>query len=199
MLKLFTYLRLKEWLFLLISLGLIVVQVWFDLRIPDYMAEITIYVQTEGNEMSDIVASGGKMIFCAFGSLIAAFLVSIMTSRIASNFSASIRKALFYRVQQFSLKEINSFSTASLITRSTNDITHIQMLFVMGIQVVFKTPIMVGIALSKISGKSREWSFTTGSAVVILLVIVGLSILKYSILQMILTESQGKISMEFKS
>lgn len=176
MLKLFTYLRLKEWLFLLISLGLIVVQVWFDLRIPDYMAEITIYVQTEGNEMSDIVASGGKMIFCAFGSLIAAFLVSIMTSRIASNFSASIRKALFYRVQQFSLKEINSFSTASLITRSTNDITHIQMLFVMGIQVVFKTPIMVGIALSKISGKSREWSFTTGSAVVILLVIVGLSI-----------------------
>ncbi|MBO5382749.1 MAG: ABC transporter ATP-binding protein [Ruminococcus sp.] len=199
MFKLIRYLRLQEWLMLILSLVLMVCQVWLDLKIPDYMSEITMYVQTETGAVNDILRSGGMMLLCAFGSLLFAFVSAFITARIASNFSAVVRKALFYKVQEFTLSEINSFSTASLITRSTNDITHVQMLLAMGIQVIFKTPIMAGIALSKISGKCSEWSFTTASAVIILLILVittvALTLKKFKKLQY-LTDRMNLITRE---
>ena len=125
----------KDWLLFVMCVGFIVAQVWLDLKLPDYMSEITRLVQTEGSSMSDILLAGGKMLACAMGSLISAAVVSVGAARIASNFGASLRGKLFDQVQSFSMQEIGGFSTASLITRSTNDVTQVQSLIVMGIAV----------------------------------------------------------------
>ena len=153
---------------------LICLQIWLDLKLPDFMSEITMLVQTEGSKMGEILIAGGKMIACALGSLITAILVSIVASKIASNCSYILRGKVFNKVMSFSMKEINNFSTASLITRTTNDITQVQMLIVMGMQMLVKAPLTAIWAIYKISDKNATWTTATGVAVLVLLTIVGI-------------------------
>ncbi|MDE6021623.1 MAG: ABC transporter ATP-binding protein/permease [Ruminococcus sp.] len=199
MIKLFKHLQFNGLLMIVVCLCFIAIQGWLDLKIPDKMSEITMYVQTEGSEMSEILKSGGWMLFYAFGSLLAAFIISLISARISSDFSSTIRQKLFYKIQSFSISEINDFSMPSLITRSTNDVTQIQTMLLMGIQVIFKAPIIAGIALYKIIGKSKEWSFTTGVAVLLLLLIVVLcvclTIKKFKRIQF-LTDDMNRITRE---
>jgi len=176
MLKLFKNLTKKEWLFAGLCLVFIVINVWLDLELPDYMSEITMLVQTEGSSMSEILSSGGMMLVCAFGSLAASMTVAILAAKIAANFGARLRELLFDKVQSFSLEEIGSFSTASLITRTTNDITQVQTLIVMGLQAIIKAPIIAVWAILKIYGKSWQWTLSTGISILVLLVIVGVCI-----------------------
>lgn len=176
MIKLLKNLPKRNWLMMLFAIGFVVLQVWLDLTIPDYMADITALVQTDGSKTADIMAAGGKMLLCAFGSLAATVVVAIISSRIASDFSAVLRAKLFNKVQGFSMEEIGRFSTASLITRSTNDVTQVQMFVTMGFQVLIKAPILAIWAVCKISAKSWQWTFSTGVAVAVLLIIVGLCV-----------------------
>lgn len=176
MIKLLKNLPKRNWFMMLFAIGFVVLQVWLDLTIPDYMADITALVQTDGSKMADIMAAGGKMLLCAFGSLAATVVVAIISSRIASDFSAVLRAKLFNKVQGFSMEEIGRFSTASLITRSTNDVTQVQMFVTMGFQVLIKAPILAIWAVCKISAKSWQWTFSTGVAVAVLLIIVGLCV-----------------------
>lgn len=171
MLKIFKYLKSKEWLFVFFSVIFILVQVWLDLKLPDYMSEITTLVQLEGSTMEDILTSGGHMMLCAFGSLISCAIVAFFASKVAAAFSMRIRSKVFNKVESFSMDEINNFSTASLITRSTNDITQIQIFIAMGLQVIIKAPILAIWAIIKISDKNWQWTITTAGAVIFLLVI----------------------------
>lgn len=199
MLKLIKNFTKKEWLFAGFAFIFIVLQIWFDLTMPDYMSEITLLVQTQGSEMSRILSAGGKMLLCALGSLAASIAVAVCASRIASNFSAVLRSKLFNKVQSFSMEEIGHFSTASLITRSTNDVTQVQMLIVMGLQMLIKAPIMAVWAVCKIAGKQWQWTFSTGVAVVILLTIVlicvSLAMPKFKKLQK-LTDDLNRVTRE---
>ncbi len=162
----------KEWILAAVSIVFIVLQVWLELTMPDYMSEITRLVQTEGSKMSEILTSGGMMLLCALGSLLASVATAVCAAKIAVNFSGAVRSKLFSKVQSFSMEEIGRFSTASLITRSTNDVTQVQMLIVMGLQMIIKSPIMAVWAICKIAGKQWQWTITTAAAVVILLSIV---------------------------
>jgi len=199
MIKLLKYMKPKEWLLVLASLVFIVIQVWLDLKLPDYMSEITGYVQTEGSTMSQIWKAGAFMLLCALGSLAAAIVVGFFATRIAASFTARLRSMLFNKVETFSMEEINRFSTASLITRSTNDITQIQMLITMGLQILIKAPILATWAIVKISGKSWQWTATTAGAVVALLLfitIIGLIALpKFKVIQS-LTDNLNRVSRE---
>jgi ABC-type multidrug transport system fused ATPase/permease subunit len=172
MIKILKYLSKKDIFALILSLGFIFLQVWLDLTIPDYMSEITRLVQTAGSQMSDILIAGGKMLACAFGSLVAASIVSILSSKVGTSFSARLREKVYEQVQRFSLQEMSEFSTASLITRTTNDITQIQNFMIMGLQVLFKAPIMAVWAIIKILNKSWQWSVATGVAVFLLAAVV---------------------------
>ena len=173
MIKILKYLRPKEWAQAFVSLGFIICQVWLDLKLPDYMSEITRLVQTPDSLMSDIWLAGGKMLLCALGSFVAAVIVGYFAARIAAAFSKDLRSKLYNKVDSFSMEEINRFSTDSLITRSTNDITQVQMLVTMGLQLIIKAPIMAVWAITKISGKGFEWTLTTGIAVLIMVVMIG--------------------------
>ena len=199
MLKLFHNFRKKEWILAGVSLLFIVVQVWMDLTMPDYMSEITMLVQTPGSEMAEILAAGGKMLLFALGSLAASAVTAVCAAKIAAEFSATLRGRLFRKVQSFSMEEIGRFSTASLITRSTNDITQVQMLIVMGLQMILKAPITAVWAICKISGKEWEWTLATGVAVVALLVVVGvcicLTLPKFKRLQ-VLTDDLNRVTRE---
>ena len=168
MIKLLRYMKGREWLFFLVSLVFIISQVWLDLKLPDYMSEITTLVKTEGSAMADIWASGGKMLLCSLGSLASSIIVCYLASSIAASFSRRLRTAMFDKVESFSMEEINSFSTASLITRSTNDVVQVQMLIVLSMQVVIKAPAMAIWAITKIAGKAWQWSLATGIAIVLL-------------------------------
>ncbi|MCC8136363.1 MAG: ABC transporter ATP-binding protein/permease [Ruminococcus sp.] len=174
MIKIFKYMRRKEIQFVLLSVVFIVVQVWLDLKLPDYMSEITQLVQTDGSEMSDVWIAGGKMLACALGSLVSAFAVGFFAARVAAGFSSRLRSKMFNKVGNFSMEEINNFSTASLITRSTNDITQIQMFIAMGLQAMVKAPIMAVWAICKILGKGWQWTAATGGAVVFLIAVIGI-------------------------
>ena len=174
MLKLFRNLKKEEWCLISVSLIFIVLQVWLDLTMPEYMADITRLVQTPGSEMGDILAAGGKMLLCALGSLAAAVITAICAAKIATGFSKTLRGLLFEKVQSFSMEEIGRFSTASLITRSTNDVTQIQMLIVLGLQMLVKAPIMAVWAICKIADKRWQWTLTTGVAVAVLLIVVAI-------------------------
>ena len=176
MVKLLKKLTWKDFILAAVAFVFIIVQVWLSLTMPDYMSEITKLVQTKGSKMNDILIAGGKMLACALGSLLAAVCTSICASKISSNFSANLRGQVFHKVQSFSMKEIGNFSTASLITRSTNDITQVQMLIVMGLEVLLKAPIMAVWALCKISTKNWQWTASTGVAVVVLLSFVGVCV-----------------------
>lgn len=177
MIKLFKNLRKQEWGLVALALVFIIAQVWLDLTMPDYMADITRMVQTDGSTMNEILTAGGKMLLCALGSLVSAVLTAICAAKIATSFAAIIRSKLFSKVQSFSMEEIGHFSTASLITRSTNDVTQIQMLIAMGLQMLVKAPIMAVWAIMKISDKKWQWTFSTGVAVVVLLLIVGVCLM----------------------
>lgn len=174
MVKLMRNFTKKEWVLAAISITFIVVQVWLELTMPDYMSKITKLIQTEGSKMSEILTSGGMMLLCAFGSLAASVITAICASKISAAFGAALRGKLFRKVQSFSMEEIGRFSTASLITRSTNDIMQIQMLIVMGLQMMIKAPIMAVWAICKIAGKEWEWTLSTAVAVVVLLTMVGI-------------------------
>lgn len=187
MFKLFKNLTKKDVITILISVVLIVFQVWLDLKLPDYMSEITRLVQTEGSTINDILVQGGYMLACAGGSLIAMIIVGYLTSSVSANFSRTLGKKVFEKVQGFSMEEIKLFSTSSLITRTTNDITNVQMLISMGTQLIIKAPITAVWAVFKILNKSWTWSMLTGFAVLILLVTIAVLVLtvlpKFKIVQ----------------
>lgn len=187
MFKLFKNLTKKDVITILISVVLIVFQVWLDLKLPDYMSEITRLVQTEGSTINDILVQGGYMLACAGGSLIAMIIVGYLTSSVSANFSRTLGKKVFEKVQGFSMEEIKLFSTSSLITRTTNDITNVQMLISMGTQLIIKAPITAVWAVFKILNKSWTWSMLTGLAVLILLVTIAILVLtvlpKFKIVQ----------------
>ena len=174
MIKLLKNLTKKEWFLALISLILIIVQVWLELKMPDYMSEITVLVQTEGSKMSDIIKNGAYMLGCAFGSLVSAVIVGYLVATVAASFSKSVRKKLFDKVEDLAMSEVKGFSTSSLITRTTNDITQVQMLVAMGLQLMIKAPITAIWAITKILNKSWQWSMTTGIAVLILLTVISI-------------------------
>lgn len=164
----------KEILYIILSLILIIVQVWLDLKMPDYMSEITKLVQTEGSQISDILVQGGYMLACAAGSLLSACVVGFFTSYVATSLSAKLRKELFSKVEEFSMEEMNKFSVSSLITRTTNDVNQVEMLIAMGLQLMVKAPITAVWAILKILDKNFTWSAITGGAVVILLLTITL-------------------------
>ncbi len=174
MIKLLKNLGKKEWFMAFICFCLIVVQVWLELKMPDYMSEITVLVQTEGSKMADIIKNGGYMLLCAFGSLVAMGIAGYFASVVSSNFSMKVRKKLFHKVEDLSMQEVKNFSTSSLITRTTNDITQVQMLVAMGLQLMIKAPITAIWAVTKILNKSWQWSAVTGVAVVILLSVISI-------------------------
>ncbi|MEK4105419.1 ABC transporter ATP-binding protein [Paenibacillus sp. FSL R10-2791] len=199
MVTILKYLKPKEWALIGISILFIVTQVWLDLELPGYMSEITRLVQIPGSEMSEIIAAGGWMLLCALGSLATSIIVAGIAAKIAANFSSRLRSKLFDKVQSFSMEEINNFSTASLITRSTNDITQVQMLIVIGLQLLVKAPILAVWAMLKITGKSWQWSLATGVAIGVLILIVGIVIVlvlpKFQKLQQ-LTDNLNRVARE---
>ena len=172
MLKLLKNVTKRQWLLAIVCFVLVIIQVWLELKMPDYMSEITQLVQTEGSQMKDILINGGYMLLCAFGSLVAAVITGYITSIISSKFSMTIRKKIFEKVDNLSMNEVKSFSTSSLITRTTNDVTQIEMLIAMGLQLLIKSPITAIWAVTKILNKSWQWSAVTGVAVGILLTVV---------------------------
>lgn len=172
MLKLFKNLNKKDILFLTIATALVVLQVFLELKMPDYMSEITVLVQTPGSQMGDILKNGGYMLACAFASLLSSIVVGYITANFAANLSLKIRKNIFTKVQDMAISEIKSFSTSSLVTRTTNDITQVQMFMAMGLQLIIKAPITAVWAITKIMGKSWQWSMVTAIGVVILLAVV---------------------------
>lgn len=172
MIKIFKNLTKKDVLYIFISVILIVFQVWLELKMPDYMSAITQLVQTEGSQMSEILKQGSYMLACAFGSLLSAIIVGYFVAHVASHFSLTIRDLIFNKVQAFGTEEIKKFSTSSLITRTTNDVTQVEMLIGFGLQAMVKAPIMAVWAITKILNKSLEWSMLTGACVVFLLTVV---------------------------
>lgn len=170
--KLFKNLRKKEIIGILIALVLIVIQVWLELTMPDYMSEITRLVQTEGSLMKDIIREGALMLACAFGSLVSSVIVCYLAANIASSFATTIRSKIFRKIQEFGTEEIKKFSTSSLITRTTNDVTQVDMIIGLGLQMMVKAPIMAVWAILKILNKGLEWSILTGACVAVLLTTV---------------------------
>lgn len=173
MIKLLKNFSKREWLLVVLSFMLILIQVWLELKMPDYMSEITVLVQTEGSKMEDILLNGGYMLLCAFGSLVSAIVVGYLVSFLSSTFSLKTRKKLFCKVEDLAMHEVKHFSTSSLITRTTNDITQVEMLIGMGLQLLIKAPITAIWAITKILNKSWQWSAITAVAVVILLSTIG--------------------------
>lgn len=199
MLRILKHLRWKEWLLVAACVVLIVGQVQLDLALPDYMSEITRLVQTEGSQMSDILLAGGKMLLCALGSMLLTVCTTFFTAQIASRFSARLRGEMYRKVVGFSNEEINRFSTASLITRTTNDISQLQMFFSFGMQSLIKAPIMAFIAVGKISTKSWEWSLLTGGVIALVCVLL-VFIMLYAVPRMkkmqTLTDNLNRITRE---
>lgn len=195
MLKLLKDFNKKDWLIIFVALLLIVFQVWLDLKLPDYMSNITVLVQSEGSKMSEILTEGGYMVLCAFGSLAAAMMVGYLTSFISATFSQKLRKQLFEKVQNFGMEEIKKFSTSSLITRTTNDITNIQMFIAMGLQMLIKAPITAVWAVFKILDKSWQWSAVTGAAVLVLIMMIVILMItvmpKFKLVQKLIDKING--------
>lgn len=172
MFKLFKNLTKKEVLYAFICITLVAVHVWLELKVPDYMSGITQLVQTEGSKMVDILEQGAYMIACAFLSLLCNIIVGYFAARVASSFSATLRKKIFSKVQNMGVAEIKKFSTSSLITRTTNDVTQVEMLIGMGLQAMVKAPIMAVSAIVKILNKGFEWSVLVACCVAVLMFVV---------------------------
>lgn len=178
MLKILKYLSKKQWLYIGVSIVFIIGQVWLDLKLPDYMSAITTLVQTEGSAMSDILAQGGYMLLCALGSMVFSVIVGYFAAKTAAGLAKTLRGNVFDKTIDFSLEEIDRFSTASLINRSTNDITQIQNVVAMGLQVIVKAPIMAVWAIVKIAGKDYwQWTATTAVAVFILIIVLAITLI----------------------
>ena len=199
MLKILKYMRKKDWWLVAASIVFIVVQVWLDLRLPDYMADITKLLEIPGSEMKDVLSAGAKMLECALGSLASSIIVAGFAARVAAELGAQLREKQFDRVEAFSMAEIGGFSTASLITRSTNDVTQVQMIVAMGLQVFIKAPITAVWAITLIAGKGVEWTEATGVAVLVLIcmiaVIVTYAVPKFRRIQG-LTDNLNRVTRE---
>ena len=199
MFKLLKSFRKKEWLITIVSTCLIVMQVWLELKMPDYMSKVTILVQTEGSKMSDILINGGYMLLCALGSLVGAIIVGYSIALLSAGFSKKLRGKLFRKVEEMSMSEVKGFSTNSLITRTTNDITQVEMFVGFGLQLLIKAPVTAVWAITKILNKSWEWSVVTSVAVVILLVVIGILTIivlpKFKIVQK-LTDKLNEVTRE---
>ena len=172
MIELLKRLDKKDIIYAIICIIFIILQVWLDLKMPDYMSEITVLVQTEGSKMQDILINGGYMVLCALGSFAFAVIVGYLAATISSNFSRNLRKEIFDKVESIDTEEVKGFSTSSLITRTTNDVTQVEMLIAIGLQLLIKAPITAIWAVTKILNKSWQWSALTGVAVVILLSVI---------------------------
>ncbi len=173
MFKLFKYLKVIDYLYIFFVVCLVVLQVWLDLELPTYIANIIQYLQIEdmSNRVNEILINGGYMLACAVGSLLSAVIVNFFVAKVSARLSANLRFALYGKIESFSLTELNKFSTASLITRTTNDINNVQMLISMGTQSLIKAPIMAVWAILTIIGKGWQWSVATAGAVVALVII----------------------------
>jgi ATP-binding cassette subfamily B protein len=174
MLRIMKYLSKTEIGQMLIALVAIVGQVYLDLKLPDYMSDITKLVETPGSEMQDIWIAGGKMLLISLGSVLCAIVTGYFLARVGASFGQRLRSLEFRKVESFGPAEMSKFSTASLITRSTNDITQIQMFITMGLLMLVKSPIMAVWAVLKIAGKGFEWTMATGVAVIVVLIMVAL-------------------------
>lgn len=174
MFKLFKNFTKKDIAAIITCIALIVFQVWLDLRLPDYMSEITKLVQNDGSTIGEILVQGGYMMACAFGSLLSSFVVGYIASKLSANFSYTLRGKIYNKVLSFGTEEIKNFQTSSLITRTTNDVTQLEMIIAMGLQMLIKAPIMAVWAVSKILNKSLQWSLLTGFFVVLLLVVISI-------------------------
>lgn len=172
MIKLLKRMNRKEWLLLLSSVAVVIAQVYMDLKVPDYMSSITRLVKTPGSALSDIWAAGGQMLACAVLSMLLSFISGFVAAMLAATFSHHLRGDIFEKVQSFSLEEIDRFSTASLITRSTNDVAQLQNFIAGGFAMIVRTPITVAIALMKITGKHWQWLSVTAGAVVVVICVV---------------------------
>ena len=177
MFKLFRKFKPKERGYIGISLVFIVVQVWLDLKLPDYMSNVTSLVQTEGSSMKDILEQGGYMLLCAFGSMAAAMIVGYFAAKVSAGLAHTLRGQVYDKVMDYSMEEVNRFSASSLINRTTNDITQIQTLVAMGLQAIIKAPILAVWAVVKISGKSWQWTTATAVAVFILIILLGATLI----------------------
>ena len=199
MFKLFKNLERKDLLIVLVIAILVITSVFLDLRIPEYMSEITRLVQTENSTMKEILTSGGHMLICAVLSLICTITVGFFSSLLAAKFSRTMRRKIFEKVESFGINEIKKFKTSSLITRTTNDVTQIEMLLAMGLQLLIKSPVMAIWALTKILGKSAELSLVTGCGVVIIvvtnLIIISIVSPRFQIIQS-LTDKLNGVSRE---
>ena len=195
MLKLIKNFTKKEYLLMIVCFVLIFAQVWLELKMPDYMSEITVLVQSDGSNMRDILINGGFMLLCAFGSLISAAVVGYFIANLSSSFSMKTRKKLFDKVESLSMQEVKAFSTSSLITRTTNDITQVEMFIGLGLQLLVKAPITAIWAITKILNKSWQWSLITAIAVLILLTVISILTLvvvpKFKIVQKLIDQVNG--------
>lgn len=199
MIKLLKYLSKQEWLYVAIALVFIVLGVWLDLKVPDYMREITALVQTEGSALVDVLVAGAKMLGCALASAVTTIVVGFTVAKVAAGFARTVREKVYFKTIDFGREEISEFSTASLITRTTNDIQQIQMFIAMGLQAIVRAPIMAVWAAMKIAGKSWQWTMVTVAAVALLLLIMitvmTITIPKFRIMQT-LTDNLNRVARE---
>ncbi len=199
MFKLLKNMGKRQFFYALLCVVFVSINVYLELKIPDYMSEITILVQTEGSSMSSILKEGGYMLLCAFGSLIASFVVGYFAATVAAYFGKITRFNIFSKVSSFGTKEMKEFQTSSLITRTTNDVTQVQMLIAMGLQAIIKAPIMATWAVLKILNKNITWSMATLFAVIILLLTIVILMIrvfpKFKLVQK-LTDNLNRITRE---
>lgn len=199
MLKLVKQLNKKQIIYIFIGIIFIAAQVWLDLKIPDYMSEITTLIQTKGTTIKDLYLPGTTMLLCAFGSLMSAVIVGYLISFVASSFSMNLRNTIFSKVMNFSMEEVKKFSASSLITRTTNDVTKVESLLSMGLQVLIKAPITAAWAIVKISSKNWQWSIATIVAVCILLLLISIIVIfaipRFKIIQKLL-DNLNRITIE---
>lgn len=177
MAKLFRYLTKRQWTYVFAALMFIVLQVWLDLKLPDYMSEITTLVETQGSALADILMQGGYMLLCALGSMAASVIVGFLAAKVAAGLARTLRGLVYDKTMDFSMEEINRFSSSSLINRCTNDITQVQTLVAMGLQAIVKAPILAAWAVVKIAGKSWQWTAATAAAVLFLCLMLTLTLL----------------------
>lgn len=173
MLRVFRGLGVKNWLMMLVCTVFIVLQVWLDLRLPDYMSDITRLVETDGSKIHDVLVAGGKMLGVSAGSMGCAIVSSLVAAVIAARVSKDLRARQFYRVESYGPEEIDKFSTPSLVTRATNDVTQVQMFLTLGLVLIVRAPVMAVWAICKIAGKGVEWTEATALALGLLLLMVG--------------------------